>query len=221
MEIATLDTVRPTISAAQKTFWKNIWKLNVPGKIKHFLWRSCTNSLPSKENMKKRAMPIDPICHLCSRENESVLHALWGCEKVQSVWAQDFGWVDKNKAVSGSFSDLVQLIQEKPHTVLLFSITAWSIWHHRNKSRLQEPSLPLVKIAGFARDYLRSFKTQGFQESHSTGNRHPSQKHWHPPPQDCFKTNYDGAMFDESDEAGLGVVIRNSRVKSWLLCPKK
>ncbi|KAL0006368.1 hypothetical protein SO802_013929, partial [Lithocarpus litseifolius] len=26
----------------------------------------------------------------------------------------------------------------------------------------------------------------------------------------CFKTNYDGAMFDESDEAGLGVVIRNS-----------
>ena len=24
------------------------------------------------------------------------------------------------------------------------------------------------------------------------------------------KTNYDGVMFDESDEAGLGVVIRNS-----------
>ncbi|KAK9989949.1 hypothetical protein SO802_030188 [Lithocarpus litseifolius] len=26
----------------------------------------------------------------------------------------------------------------------------------------------------------------------------------------CFKTNYDGAMFDESDEVGLGVVVRNS-----------
>ena len=62
-----------------------------------------------------------------SRENESVLHALWGCVKVQSVWATDFGWVDKNKANSGSFFDLVQLIQEKPHTVPLFSITAWSI----------------------------------------------------------------------------------------------
>ena len=91
IELATIDTVRPIVFAAQKSFWKNIWKLNVPGKIKHFLWRSCTNSLPSKENLKKRAIPIDPICHLYSRENEFVLHALWGCAKVQSVWATDFG----------------------------------------------------------------------------------------------------------------------------------
>ena len=63
MELATLDTVRPIVSAAQTSFWKNIWKLNVSGK-------SCTNSLPSKENLKKRAIPIDPIYHLCSREND-------------------------------------------------------------------------------------------------------------------------------------------------------
>ena len=74
--------------------------------------------------------------HLPSRDNESVLHALWGCEKVQKVWATHFGWVDRNKASSGSFSNLVQLIQEKPHIVSLFSITTWSIWHHRNKSCL-------------------------------------------------------------------------------------
>ena len=170
-----------------------------------------TKPLPSKENLKKRAIPIDPICHLCSRENESVLHALWGCAKVKSVWATDFGWVDKKKVDSGSFSDLVQLIQEKSHTVSLFSITAWSIWHHRNKSRLQESSLPLDRIAGFTREYLQSFKTQGARVSLSTCSRLPSQKRWHPPSLDCFKTNYDGAMFDESDEAGLGVVIRNSK----------
>ncbi|KAL0017269.1 hypothetical protein SO802_004338 [Lithocarpus litseifolius] len=177
MDFATLDIVRPTVSVAQKTFWKNIWKLNIPEKIKHFLWRSCTNSLPSKENLKKRAIPIDPTCHLCSRETESVLHALWGCEKVQTVWATDFGWVDNNRAALGSFFDLMQLIQEKPHTIPLFSTTAW---------------------------------TQDSQKSHSSGSRLPSQKLWRPPPRECFKTNYDGAMFDESDEAGLGVVIRNS-----------
>ena len=221
MEIATFDTIRPIVSAAQKHFWKNIWKLNVLEKIKHFLWRSCTNSLPLKENLNKRAIPIDPICHLCSRENESILHALWGYAKVQSVWATDFGWVDKNKADSGSFSDLVQLIQEKPHTIPLFSITAWSIWHHRNKSRLQEPSLPLARIAGFAREYLQSFKTQGAHVSLSTCNRLPFQKHWRPPPPDCFKINYEGAMFDESDEAGLGVVIRNSEGQVMVALSKK
>lgn len=187
MEIAALDTVRPIVSAAQKSFWKNIWKLNIPGKIKHFLWRSCTNSLPSKENLRKIAIPIDPICHLCSRENESILYALWGCTKVQTVWAIDFGWVDKNKAESGSFSDLVQLFQEKPHTVSLFSITAWSIWYHRNKSRLQEPSLPLARIAGFAWEYLRSFKTQGAHVSLSTCSRLPSQKALAPPSSGLFQ----------------------------------
>ena len=70
--------------------------------------------------------------------------------------------------------------------------------------------MPLARIAGFAREYLQSFKTQGAHVSLSTCNRLPCQKHWRPPPPDCFKTNYDGAMFDESDEAGLGVVIRNS-----------
>ena len=71
--------------------------------------------------------------------------------------------------------------------------------------------MPLARIAGFAREYLRSFKTQGAHVSLSTCSRLPSQKRWCPPPLDCFKTNYDGAMFDESDEAGLGVVIRNSK----------
>ena len=31
-----------------------------------------------------------------------------------------------------------------------------------------------------------------------------------PPPQDCFKTNFDRALFNESNEASLGIVIRNS-----------
>ena len=81
--------------------------------------------------------------------------------------------------------------------------------------------MPLVRIAGFTQEYLRSFKTQGSQESHFMGSRHPSQKHWHPPPQDCFKTNYDEAMFNESDEAGLGVVIRNFEGQAMVALSKK
>ncbi|KAL0007614.1 hypothetical protein SO802_009116 [Lithocarpus litseifolius] len=33
---------------------------------------------------------------------------------------------------------------------------------------------------------------------------------WSPPIQDTVKTNFDGAWFTESDDAGIGVVIRNS-----------
>lgn len=61
------------------------------------MWKYCTNSLPTKENLLKRTIIQDSVCHLCASESENVLQALWGCEKVQRVWSTDFGWVDKFK----------------------------------------------------------------------------------------------------------------------------
>lgn len=37
-------------------FWSSIWKLQVPGKVKHFLWKACSNNLPTKQNLVKRKM---------------------------------------------------------------------------------------------------------------------------------------------------------------------
>ena len=34
---------------------------------------------------------------------------------------------------------------------------------------------------------------------------------WKPPDADCFKTNFEGAVFTDTGEAGIGVVIRNSK----------
>ena len=87
-----------------------------------------------------------------------MLHAIWGCEKVQQVWTTEFGWVDKSAAALGSFLELIQLVQLRQHLVPLFTTTAWSIWHHWNKSHLQQSSLPLNIIVGYAKDYIRGFK---------------------------------------------------------------
>lgn len=40
--------------ATTSGIWSAIWKLSVAGKIKHFLWRACTNSLLTKTNLLKR-----------------------------------------------------------------------------------------------------------------------------------------------------------------------
>ena len=65
----------------------------------------------------------------------------------------------------------------------------------------------MERIASFAEDYLRGFKTLDRPKQKT---RRTVLKKWSPPILGSLKTNFDGAMFGESDEAGLRVVICNS-----------
>ncbi|XP_030963604.1 uncharacterized protein LOC115984727 [Quercus lobata] len=125
---------------AHRGLWKGVWRLNVPGKIKHFLWKCCTNALPTKENLLKRTIISES-----------------GCVKVRQVWLRTFGWLDHNRVAEGSFPDLVRLVQIKLKLFPLFAVTAWAVWHHRNKSRLQAVTVPLNQIAVFAETYLQNY----------------------------------------------------------------
>ena len=150
------------------------------------------------------------MCHLCDRESKDVFHALWGCEKLHSIWSSDFSWVDRSRVTSGTFSEVMKVIQEWPQSVALFVATAWSIWYHWNKNCLQQSSLPLVKIPGFARDYVRDFIK--LTRCSPSIQCQPSKK-WCPPKPDLAKINFDGAMFNKWDEVGIGVIIRNPKGK--------
>ena len=44
--------------------WSSIWKLGVLGKVKHFLWRAYTNSLPMEINLVKQRVLIDLVYHV-------------------------------------------------------------------------------------------------------------------------------------------------------------
>ena len=89
----------------------------------------------------------------------------------------------------------------------LFAVTAWSIWYQRNKARLNDNPLPICNIADYAKNYLCEFKEL---DSHHSHRRRVSPTRWQPPSAGSVKTNYDGAMFAESNMAGIGVVVRNS-----------
>ena len=57
-----------------------------PKLIKHFLWRACTNCLPTKANLLKRKIVSDSVCHRCGRCEEDTMHALWDCEVIKLIW---------------------------------------------------------------------------------------------------------------------------------------
>lgn len=69
-----------------KNFWTNIWKLNIPNKVKHFLWRACSDSLPTKRSLARRKFITNASCDLCPDQPEDVIHALWDCYGVKEIW---------------------------------------------------------------------------------------------------------------------------------------
>lgn len=105
---------------------------------------------------------------------------------------------------------MVELVFTKSETAALFATIAWSVWFHRYKIRLNENTRPLGQLVGFARDFICDYKSL----KHSfTLVREAVSKRRSPPARKVWKINFDGAMFGESEDVGVEVVVRNSKGK--------
>ena len=152
-----LENASVSDSANKKLFWKRLWKMNVLSKIKNFLWRACSEALPTRSNLAKRKVLDDPTCQLYGSEHENTMHALWSCKNILTVWEANFGWLRKDFRAVVSFSDLVSLVGDHSKRLELFASVAWSIWCRRNKLRCNEPCVPLEKILDSAASLLTEF----------------------------------------------------------------
>lgn len=75
----------------KNNFWFGLRNLKVLEKIEHFMWKACTNSLPTKVILLKRKILMDSSYHLYGKAIENTMHALWECEAVRMGWCRDFG----------------------------------------------------------------------------------------------------------------------------------
>jgi len=95
-------------TTGQKKLWNSLRKLNVPNKVKFFLWRACTNSIPTMLNLHKRRIVPTSVCSLCHVREESVLHALWSCEDICLVWGSFFASLPSEFSRVSSLRDLLE-----------------------------------------------------------------------------------------------------------------
>ena len=74
-------------SICDEKVWKAIWRMQVPMKIRNFIWRACRNVLPTKQALMKRKIVVEPICERFKLDVEDAEHALWSCSELDVVWA--------------------------------------------------------------------------------------------------------------------------------------
>lgn len=71
---------------AHSSFGGKIWKLIVPPKVGTFLWRACSDCLPTRENLQKKRVRVEVTCELCchhleSRDNKPCVMGMPYCMK--------------------------------------------------------------------------------------------------------------------------------------------
>ena len=68
-----------------RCFWKKLWWLPAPHKVRHILWRACHDILPTKVNLKRQKVLSEDFCEECLLEPETSGHLFWSCPRAKSV----------------------------------------------------------------------------------------------------------------------------------------
>jgi hypothetical protein len=119
--------------------WNKIWDLPIPPKIRHFLWRASRDALPTKCNLRRRKVLVDPTCDECHRSEEDIFHVVWNCPVSHQLWNNSPMFSQVLFDRPSSFKDLLTLIMGSFSEELqcLFAIQAWLLWYRRNKGRAE------------------------------------------------------------------------------------
>ena len=115
--------------------WRAIWGIQVPAVTKKFLWKACSNILPTKLNLVKKGINTDPRCPICGLQKETVEHALWTCEAIRDVWVVCSVRTQKSIMMEVDFVTLLMSLMDKleAHELQKIVTVAKYIWLRRNK----------------------------------------------------------------------------------------
>ena len=127
-------------------FWKKVWGMEIPCKIKNFLWKASREALLVKKNLCRRKIAQDGQCETYKEKDEDCLHALFFCFDVQVMWNMEPQWRWLPEMEGCGVKDIFKrAFIEKLDTKLL-AVTSWSVWNRRKKIRAKEAACPLDQI---------------------------------------------------------------------------
>lgn len=202
----------PSCSSNTSGQWNMIWSMELPEKIKIFIWRAAKNLLPTAENLWKRKVLEDPLCPRCKMKAENIIHAVMECKAARQIWKLTLFFAEVKSLIN---QDLLGMIHEiakrrKKEELKVMTALCWAAWHTRNvfvfENKKQDPQISVAKAEAIVETYARVRMEKTKAAARIISDRRLS---WIPPPHGSFKINVDAAINTDKREAGVGVVIRN------------
>jgi hypothetical protein len=179
--------------------WKLLWKVQVPAKIRMFLWRLSKHSLPTEDVRAHRHMSDSPSCGLCGSP-DSWRHSLVSCTTSRCTWAL----VDDELAQSlistsepSAKQWLFTLQEVLPHEkFVLLSVTLWAIWTARRKAIHEGIFQTPQATFSFVRRFIEELEAirEPIPVQQPTASRNNTRQRSKAPPQGFAKIHVDAGV---------------------------
>nr|XP_011470238.1 PREDICTED: uncharacterized protein LOC101299129 [Fragaria vesca subsp. vesca] len=202
--------------------WKFIWSSLTLPKVKHFLWRVCTNSLPTMKNLFSKRIAPSPMCPFCLLYEESIEHLLLQCSWTAGVWFRLPISYKVDPALITTFDDwfygVCGLLKQNSRAWEILScwvsFALWNIWkemctflyEHRDPNAWGVIESVKYVVAEFSG--ITDHPPQVGVEEKCKMKDGPDM--WSAPLGLNIKINCDGAWDAYSNLARIGVIARNS-----------
>jgi hypothetical protein len=127
---------RSDVRAEQKE-WTDLWNVEVPSKVRVFLWRLAKQSMPTGDVRHHRNMAQNSSCCICGGQ-DSWRHSLLECNMAKSVWVMqgeellEFISQAQNNDARGWLHEAMGTLWHGDFVRLV--VTMWSIWYARRKA---------------------------------------------------------------------------------------
>ncbi|KAM6563313.1 hypothetical protein CsatB_023311 [Cannabis sativa] len=193
-------------------FWRNLWQLKIPPKVKNLLWPAASGVLPTCVNLRIKHVDIPSTCPVCHSAPETISHALLSCHFTSCCW-NSMG-LPAGIALDDSFPTWLDNIFHKLNDdrVCQMVMVCWSLWKARNSIVWKNKALTVANVLASARISLDHWIKAQDNTSLSSINFHNNgdgAELWTKPDTNTIKINGDAATFAIENRYGYGMVARN------------
>ena len=140
-------------------FWRKLWQLKLPSKIKNFLWRAVSRCLPTKDLLRTRGIDINSLCPICQVDDESIEHILVNCSFADHCHQLSSSFVIQEG--SSSFAEWLSRVFEKHNQteILVHVVICWLLWKNRNDAVWKQKSIDSSELVTSAFSILNQWRS--------------------------------------------------------------
>ncbi|XP_060959373.1 uncharacterized protein LOC133030597 [Cannabis sativa] len=191
--------------------YKQLWKIDIPPKVQHFLWRAASGCLPTRVQLNTRHVNVDNMCPFCHQAPETICHVLLNCAFSRACW--NVSSVVLGAVPVHDFGDWFFNITSCNTTEVVreVAMVGWKIWAVRNDLVWNEKTCSAIEVVRSARVVLDQWKNAQSQKMGALliDDINNVSERWRKPLLNMVKINVDGAIFQEENKFGFGLVVRD------------